>query len=58
MSGLQILGLSVVFATTLIGLVTWWLWKILPDSKKVWAVGLLVGWCGFISMLPSFLGPF
>ena len=58
MSGLQILGLSVVLATVLIATVSAWLWNKLSDSNKVWAVGLLVGWCGLISIIPEFLGPF
>jgi len=58
MLGLQILGLSVVLATMLISFVSFWLWKKLPDNKKVWSIGLIIGWCGLLTFAADLFGPY
>lgn len=45
-SDLQEIGQTIVFVSIAIALICFNLWKYLPDKYKVWAIVLLVGYCG------------
>lgn len=51
---LTLLGVAVTILTAIVGLITVRMWQTLPDNRKVWAMVVLVGWCGLLSMYPAF----
>jgi hypothetical protein len=43
---LQLIGLGLSVLSIWIGIGCWMMWKTLPVNKKVWAIVVLIAYCG------------
>ncbi len=52
---LQFIGLLATSVSVVFAGLSWWLWVVLPQEKKVWGVALWIFYCGALAILADYI---